>query len=31
MSVAVGCAATESIRAGGKVVRVSQESSIVHS
>jgi predicted dehydrogenase len=30
MSVAVGCAATESIRAGGKVVMISQESSIVH-
>ncbi len=31
MSVAVGCAATESIRAGGKVVHISQDSSIVHS
>ena len=30
MSVAVGCAATESIRAGGKVVNISQESSIIH-
>lgn len=30
MSVAVGCAATESIRSGGKVVEVSQTSSIVH-
>lgn len=31
MSVAVGCAATESIRSGGKVVNISQESTIVHS
>ncbi|MFJ7936675.1 Gfo/Idh/MocA family protein [Sporosarcina sp. NPDC096371] len=30
MSVAVGCAATESIRSGGKVVNISQESTLVH-
>ncbi|WP_369899670.1 Gfo/Idh/MocA family protein [Bacillus manliponensis] len=30
MSVAVGCAATESIRSGGKVIEVSQSSTVKH-